>query len=35
MAGSSALTLIDNRAQPLQFAIVLGAEDFGEELTNH
>ena len=33
--GLELVDAIDNRAQPLQFAIVLGAEDFGEKLANH
>ena len=35
MAGSSALTSRHDRAQALQFAFVLGADDFGEEGIEH
>ena len=35
MDGSSALTCADERAQPLQFAVVLGADDLGEEGIEH
>ena len=33
MPRSSSLMLGDERHQPLQFAIVLGADDLGEKLT--
>ena len=33
--GSSALTCVDDRTEPLQLAFVLRADDFGEELSDH